>query len=77
MTSATDLWDIGVLIYYICKGKYINYTTFKEREFKGEDLSVDLIDFVNRLLIMNPSERLGAKNINELKNHSFFKNFDW
>jgi serine/threonine protein kinase len=29
LTSSTDLWDVGVLIYFICKGKYINFTTFK------------------------------------------------
>jgi hypothetical protein len=29
-------------------------------------LSIDLIDLIDRLLLLNPSERLGAKNINEL-----------
>ncbi len=77
LTSSTDLWDVGVLIYFICKGKYINFTTFKQKEFKADDLSIDLIDLIDRLLLLNPSERLGAKNINELKNHSFFQNFDW
>lgn len=36
-----------------------------------------MVDFVNKLLILSPANRLGAGGINELKNHSFFSDFDW
>ena len=29
------------------------------------------------LVKKNPKERLGANGVNEIKNHEFFKNFDW
>jgi hypothetical protein len=47
VTAAADFWALGVLIYYMCKGYFINYTTFKEREFRAEGVSQKLIDFVN------------------------------
>lgn len=31
VTKATDCWALGVLIYYLCKGTFINYSTFRER----------------------------------------------
>ena len=34
-------------------------------------------DFTNKLLKKLPSKRLGNKGINELKEHPWFKNFDW
>ena len=37
----------------------------------------DCIDFMNKLLASNYKERIGFKDINELKNHSWFKGFDW
>ena len=35
------------------------------------------VDFVNRLLQRNPEHRLGYKGIYEIKNHAWFKGFDW
>lgn len=29
VTKGTDCWALGVLIYYLCKGCYINYSTFR------------------------------------------------
>ena len=42
-----------------------------------KNYSRDCIDFMNKLLITDYKKRLGFKDINELKNHSWFKNFDW
>jgi hypothetical protein len=39
--------------------------------------SEDLCDFVNKLLEVDPSKRLGRNGIDEIKNHLFFKKFDW
>jgi hypothetical protein len=32
---------------------------------------------VNRLIIRKPQNRLGVNGAAELKNHAWFKNFDW
>lgn len=39
--------------------------------------SPEAIDFVNKLLLRSPEERLGASGIDELKNHVWFDGFDW
>jgi len=39
--------------------------------------SVEAADFTNRLIQRKPYKRLGKQGIHELKNHSWFKGFDW
>ena len=39
--------------------------------------SLEIIDFVNKLLIKNPEERLGNKGFSELKLHPWLKSYDW
>lgn len=77
ITPCTDFWALGVLVFNLCKGKFIKYSSFKEGQFNAEGTSKGLNDFVNKLLLLNPEERLGTKGISQLKNHSFFKDFDW
>lgn len=36
-----------------------------------------MCDLINKLLIVDPQQRLGAYNINDLKAHAFFYAFDW
>lgn len=40
-------------------------------------VSEDYIDLVNRLILKNPDQRLGAGGAAEIKAHPFFDNFDW
>lgn len=40
-------------------------------------LSPEAIDLVRRLLVGNPSERLGAESIEQIKSHPFFAGVDW
>ena len=54
ISPMTDFWALGVLIHYLCRGTFIDYLTFREREFDGERWSHQLVDFVNRLLLMRP-----------------------
>ncbi|WBW73135.1 serine/threonine protein kinase Cek1 [Schizosaccharomyces osmophilus] len=37
----------------------------------------DAVDLINRLLCMEPSERLGAKGVEEVKSHPFFRGVSW
>ena len=39
--------------------------------------SPEIIDFVNKLLIKNPEERLGKKGFSEFKNHPWLSKYDW
>lgn len=40
-------------------------------------MSPEAHDLIERLLDMNPKTRLGSKGIEEVKNHPFFKGFEW
>lgn len=40
-------------------------------------MSPEAHDFIEKLLDMNPKTRLGAKSIEEVKSHPFFKGIDW
>ncbi|KAI3808872.1 hypothetical protein L1987_24835 [Smallanthus sonchifolius] len=42
-----------------------------------EDMSVEAYDLIDKLLIDNPLQRLGATGAGEVKAHSFFKNINW
>ena len=37
----------------------------------------DAKDLINKLLVMNPEERLGFNGADEIKNHPYFKNIHW
>jgi len=38
---------------------------------------MDSADFINELIKSKPKERLGYNGIRDVKNHPWFKNFDW
>lgn len=40
-------------------------------------LDPDAIDLFKKLFVEDPRKRLGAKGINEIKRHTFFKNVEW
>ena len=40
-------------------------------------LTVEAADFINKLIIRKPNNRLGAKGPSEIKSHSWFKDFKW
>ena len=77
----SDYYSLGCMIYYI-----IFKSDFEDKKNQQKRVSINpkstnysnhLIDFVNRLLIINPRHRIGYENIDELKNHNFFNNFSW
>lgn len=39
--------------------------------------SVDAADFINKTLVRNPSNRLGANGFDEIRKHPWLKNIDW
>lgn len=79
-----DYYRLGSMIYYVIFGKFPN--DIKEEKHLTDivvsynesfNYSFDCIDFINKLIISDKEKRIGYKDINELKNHNFFKNFDW
>ena len=86
-----DFFAIGVIGYEFMKGirPYIgrNRKEIKEQilakqaKIKLEDLSKgwssESADFINKLLIRRPENRLGYKGIFELKEHPWFKYYPW
>ena len=72
----------GSILYYFIFKNYINNIKSKK---KLNDIFINntsnyssiCIDFINKLIITDYKKRIGFKSINELKNHLWFKNFDW
>ena len=57
-----------------------NYNQFqlKRHEIPEEwEGGIEGADFINRLIIKDPVKRLGFKGISELKNHCWFRGFNW
>lgn len=81
----SDYYRLGgsILFYFIFK-KYLNKIKIEKKvnEIIIEDKNIpnftpSCIDFINKLIITDSKKRIGFKSIYELKNHSWFNNFDW
>ena len=57
----------------IIKNNYENVENINE----GENWSKESIDFINKLLIRNPEERLGFGGVQDLKQHLWLKYYPW
>jgi serum/glucocorticoid-regulated kinase 2 len=88
---ASDFFSLGVICYEMMMKRrpYIgkNRQEIKEKmasefvQIKNNEIpkgwSVEFVDFINKLLEKNEENRLGYKNINEIKCHQWFKYTDW
>lgn len=80
----SDYYRIGVILFYLIFKKNINMikkinnvNDIKIDYHKINNYSSSCIDFLNKLIISDYKRRIGFKSINELKNHSWFKGFNW
>ena len=79
----SDYYRLGVIIYYLIFKKFVNdvkkINNIKEIILDPKDIknyTSLCIDFLNKLLITDYKKRIGFNNINELRNHLWFKGFD-
>ena len=81
----SDYYRLGgsILFYFVFK-KYLNKVKIENNvneiliEYKNiSNFTPSCIDFMNKLIVTDYKKRIGYKSIYELKNHSWFKNFDW
>ena len=80
----SDYYRLGSVIFYLIFKTYPYFVKLQNNnaniEVKFKDVknySKNCIDFLNKLIISNPKKRIGFKDINELKSHSWFLEFDW
>ena len=74
----------GSILYYFLFKKYLNkdkiINNVSEIIINNKNISnysSSCIDFINKLIITDYKKRIGFESINELKNHSWFQNFNW
>ncbi|XP_063681185.1 3-phosphoinositide-dependent protein kinase 1-like [Bolinopsis microptera] len=85
----SDLWAVGCVLYQFISGKFpfrgsndwAIFQIVKKCEYKFEEGFPELEkDFIKKLLILDPTQRLGSQQtggIGELKKHDLFTNVDW
>ena len=80
----SDYYRLGGMIYFSIFKHYPNniksrrnVSDFKINYKKENNFSFDCIDFINKLLISDYQKRIGFNNVDELRNHTFFKDFNW
>ena len=86
-----DYYSLGIMAYEFMKGvrpylfqdkkEFLKIITKIKIIIKRNDLpdgwSIESADFINRLLSTKPESRLGFGGPNEVKNHVWFKGFEW
>lgn len=81
-----DFYSLGVLLYEMMVGvppfydpvktKMLDKIVYSEPKFPSA-MDNDTKEFIQGLLCKDPSRRLGAKGIGEIKRHQFMKGVEW
>ncbi|XP_076928138.1 putative serine/threonine protein kinase IRE [Bidens hawaiensis] len=87
--ATADWWAVGVILFELLVGippfnaesPQQIFANIMNREIPWpqvpEDMSKEAYDLIDKLLIDNPIQRLGAIGAGEVKSHHFFKNINW
>ena len=56
----------------------INWEPLMNKEIRNKYKNIDAaIDLIKKFLLLNPNDRWGDDNLNDIKNHPFFNGFNW
>ncbi|CAN6357134.1 unnamed protein product [Urochloa humidicola] len=84
-----DWWSVGIILFELLVGippfnaehPQIIFDNIMNREIPWphvpEELSFEAFDLIDKLLMENPVQRLGATGAGEVKAHPFFKGINW
>ncbi|KFM73562.1 3-phosphoinositide-dependent protein kinase 1, partial [Stegodyphus mimosarum] len=88
-SPSVDLWALGCIIYQMVSGlppfraanEYLMFQKISKLEYDFPDgFSVLAKDLVQKLLVLEPSQRLGSKDTNgypSIRKHPFLNNIPW
>jgi serine/threonine protein kinase len=83
---ASDLWAVGIMLFQFLTGTLPFKGKSQDETFeliKQCQLSVpaevpeQAADLIRKLIVKTPESRLGAANIDDVKNHKFFEGVNW
>lgn len=87
--ATADWWSVGVILFELLVGIPPFNAESPQKIFDNimnhdipwpkvpEEMSYEAYDLINKLLIENPVQRLGATGAREVKLHPYFKNVNW
>ncbi|CAI9092071.1 OLC1v1027218C1 [Oldenlandia corymbosa var. corymbosa] len=87
--ATADWWSVGVILFELLVGIPPFNAESPQQIFNNimnrdipwpkipEELSYDAHDLIDKLLIENPVQRLGATGSKEVKSHLFFRDINW
>lgn len=84
--ASVDWWSLGTLLYemitglppYYDRNRQTMYRKILEADMEPPDhMSLEAVDLCQKMLIREPTLRLGYNGVKELQEHAFFAGLDW